>query len=140
MAESVGAAGTAGVGQSYPSKDHAGQPHHYGNDCSGAPGAGAEITIEYLQMQHSVGYDDQPQHHGHDGPLSPTVADATGGAGQSQPSEDRAASPTPASIVAQSRPGVMPETLAPEFPFAALSQAITPKAIRLKRRQNGSKK
>ncbi len=79
----VGSTGAAGAGQSYPSEDHAGQPHHYGNDCPSAPGAGAEITSEYVQMQHSVGYDDQPNHHRHDGPVSPTVADTTAGPGQS---------------------------------------------------------
>src|SRR5436853_7291433 len=89
----VGSTGAAGASQRYPGEDYAGQPHRYGNDCAGAPGAGAEITSEHVQMQHSVGYDDQPHHHGHHGPVSPIVADMTGGAGQSLPSEDHADQP-----------------------------------------------
>src|SRR6266498_179713 len=103
MPGSVGAArtaGAAGADQSYPREGHADQPHHYGNDCPGAPGTGAQPTSEYVQMQHSVGYDDQPHRHGHDGSVSPAIADTTAG-------------------VDQSRPAVMPETLAAEFPVAA---------------------
>ncbi|MGG4106828.1 hypothetical protein AAXB25_23285 [Paenibacillus lautus] len=45
-------------------------------------------------MQHRVGYDDQPQYPGNDGPTSPGAgAEAAGGASIRQPSEDRTDQP-----------------------------------------------
>ena len=84
---------------------------------------------------------DQPKHQGHDGPGSPVPgADTTGGAGQSQPTDDQADQPHHGGHVGLESSGGHGVTTGGEFPSAALPQAITPKAIRLKRRQNGSKK
>ena len=75
-------ASAAGAGQSQPTKGHADQPHHHGDDAPGYPLAGANTTVGSGHDQSTDDQADRPQHQGHDGPASPVVPDTTGGTEQ----------------------------------------------------------